>query len=780
MASPYPSLSSPDNDTSSGAQASSEGRSPGQFPSSSGPSPRTAPTQKRARLLYSCVSCRNSKLKCDRLQPCGKCIKKGRPDGCKYTPQPSRPKATMLSVRLKRLEGIEREMMDEGGGGVATAPPGARSGGKPTQSHGQVVKGGRVTTYVGATHFMAMLDDIEGLKDYFDEEDTAQESYDTGLQGPNSVLLNMNGRMSRDDILDVLPAQHIMDRLVHRFFLAGSPAMHIVHRPTFLRQYTQFCKDPDSASLEWIALLLIILALAIFFSTFNAPHELQSDSDVPPMDRYRQLRAAAGCALVASNYTNPSPMTIQPLILYVEAEFLVNRASQLQCYLLSSVCIRIMVKMGLHRDPSKLPNITPYDGEMRRRFWNLAIQVDLLVSFHLGLPSIIHGIDTDTRLPHNMVDDDFDENSTKLPPPRPDSEYTPLTYPIWKSALCRIFGQIVKQSHALEPPSHSEVMRLDELLEEKWKMVPEFIKLKPMRESLADSAGLLNQRFGLAAMYQKSRCILHRRYLVEPVPKEKHAYSRRACLDAALTLLDYQHTVYHGTLPGGILRQNGWFITSLAIHEYLMAGMVVYLAIQNKFYSEPLDDTGSTDNEEQLPSRDDLCTVLRRSLEVWEAVSRDSPTVKKAAVMMQTMVNRIEGPFEESNAQTKQASPSMESLMLNEDSVSPWRLSESNQSDNGQYMTPAWQQSMEPSEGYLQDFSGANSVPITPLRAEPALAWLEIGGSSDAMDWNSFDRAIRDDSSGTSRLMLEEGWQAQGDVFANGADSTSAVEPELL
>ncbi len=135
-------------------------------------------------------------------------------------------------------------------------------------------------------------------------------------------------------------------------------------------------------------MLLLIIALATYFSTFyGAAPSLPTTQTCHPWRGFRTYRSAAGWALVHSKYTNPRYWTLAPLILYVEAEFLINRTSQMQCYLLISVCIRIMLKMGLHRDPSKLPNIAPFDGEMRRRMWNMALQIDLIVSFHMGLPA---------------------------------------------------------------------------------------------------------------------------------------------------------------------------------------------------------------------------------------------------------------------------------------------------------------------------------------------------------------------------------------------------------
>lgn len=118
-------------------------------------------SKKRTRILLSCAPCRNSKLKCDRGQPCGQCAKKGRLDLCVYAPKPEkkRPAAKGVAARLKRLEGMVRDMMDDEGGPKPQAP---RDAGEPVapQVKGQVVHGDNATTYIGATHCLAMLEDV--------------------------------------------------------------------------------------------------------------------------------------------------------------------------------------------------------------------------------------------------------------------------------------------------------------------------------------------------------------------------------------------------------------------------------------------------------------------------------------------------------------------------------------------------------------------------------------------------------------------------------------------
>ncbi|KAI1074143.1 fungal-specific transcription factor domain-containing protein [Whalleya microplaca] len=606
--------------------------------------------QKRTRVLLSCAPCRYSKLKCDRATPCGQCLKKGKPEACQYAPRPEKHKpAKTMAARLKRLEGMVRGMIDTPPVAedkkVTPAQQGVQQG---TSAGGYVVEGGRAgagTNYVGGTHFMAMLEDIEDLKNYFDDSDEGvDENHDTweNMSPQDLIMLSRGVPRDKDELLALLPERSICDRIMNRYLNSNSPSRHIIHIPTFTKEYNSFWKNPNETSLHWIALLFMVLCLGIFFSSFNAPHELEMDSDIPAMDRVKQYRGAAGWALIWGKYSQPGFHTLQAFLLYVESDFVCNRVSQMNCYLLCSVLIRLMLKMGLHRDPSKLPNITPYYGEMRRRLWNLAVQIDLLVAFHLGLPCMIAGIESDTALPRNLVDSDFDEDSKELPPARPNSDYTTLTYPIYKASVARVFGLVARQAHALIVPSYAEIMKVDAKIEETWQSVPSFMKLKPLEESVTDPPMQVIQRFGLESLYQKSRCVLHRRFLCETVPKREHEYSRRVCLEAAIALLDCQYSMTEACKPGGLLSQHCWFLASLAVNDFLLADAVVALILQNK--NDP--EIGSNYNwmiqRTPLPPKDELLQLLKRSYGIWCEMAVMMPDFKRPAWVVRTMLVNIQ------------------------------------------------------------------------------------------------------------------------------------------
>lgn len=240
------------------------------------------------------------------------------------------------------------------------------------------------------------------------------------------------------------------------------------------------------------------------------------------------------------------------------------------------------------------------------------------------------------------MDEDFDEDTKELPPARPDTEYTHMTYPTFKAGICKLFGLVARQAHALTEPTYEEVMDLDTQLAAKFDAMPPFMKVRPLEECVTDPPFQVVQRFGIAALYHKAICVLHRRYLVEKAPRKEHEYSRRRCLLAALGLLEYQNSVFEATKPGGMLSQNGWFVSSLAMHDLLLAAMVVYLVIQNDHYAEPGGDFDWTKENTVLPSKRQLMESLKRSHRIWMEVATAAPEVRKAPEVLAIMFRKIE------------------------------------------------------------------------------------------------------------------------------------------
>lgn len=385
----------------------------------------------------------------------------------------------------------------------------------------------------------------------------------------------------------------------------------------------------------------MVLTIGLLFSPPASTSTASlSAPDPERMAQMKTYRAAAGWALVYGRYAQAGFETIAPFLLFVEAEMSINTSSQMGCYVLLGVCVRLMLKVGLHRDPSKLPNMTPFEGEMRRRMWSMAVTADVLVSFHVGLPSIVQSIESDTALPLNLVDEDFNENCAELPPPRQPTEFTTLSYPISKCAIAKVFGKIAVYSHSLSPPSYAEVQRLDQLLHDTWDKVPWTMKPRPLEECITDHPHQIMQRTGLASLFHKSRCVLHRHYLTEVNLRAEHADSRKKCLDSALNLLRRHDELWGDLQPDHVFSSSIWFFSVLTAYDFLLAVTVVYICVQSPTYPDgdnahPWFPPGTT-----MPTKTELVDLLK-SNGYWVAMMEGRAEFKKVSTVVSTILRKL-------------------------------------------------------------------------------------------------------------------------------------------
>lgn len=147
------------------------------------------PQTKRSRIQLSCTHCRHAKLKCNREKPCAQCIKKGRASLCIFPPSITRKKpAARMQNRLDHLESLVKGVMtsqppdtahNDSANNSNTSPsafilqlqkpieapkniiePPTSTNNAVSSASGQVLLAPNETTYVGATHWAAMLDDV--------------------------------------------------------------------------------------------------------------------------------------------------------------------------------------------------------------------------------------------------------------------------------------------------------------------------------------------------------------------------------------------------------------------------------------------------------------------------------------------------------------------------------------------------------------------------------------------------------------------------------------------
>ncbi|GMG08737.1 unnamed protein product [Aspergillus oryzae] len=374
--------------------------------------------------------------------------------------------------------------------------------------------------------------------------------------------------------------------------------------------------DPSQTCIVWIGMLCAIMRLAML--------SYHREGDEPPEFRGKTLDMAgtfrnlmAQC-LTLADYTKPYPSLIESLIFHLHGDWIQTKDADVSVWVLVGVIARLAMRMGYHRDSKMFPNITPFQGEMRRRVWTIVRQYDLMFSFQVGLPSMIRSTDSDTEFPRNLYDDDFDENCKELPPSRPPNEPTPVSCLIAKGRLTYAFGRVIEHTSSIQSPSYDQVMEIDAELRRARDLIPEHLVVRPVEESQ-----------------------------LEP-PKIVMARCAVACIDSAMELLRFQSMLHSETVTR--IRNKHDRLTALVSTDFLLAATIVSLDL---YHGHQFQSGGRTSGDTYAwgrERREEMIAAIQRSKEIWDELRDDALEAWKASGALGVMLARLNLGYSDSNA----------------------------------------------------------------------------------------------------------------------------------
>ncbi|KAF9249023.1 transcriptional regulator family: Fungal Specific TF [Penicillium roqueforti] len=583
------------------------------------PNPQPASINRRSKPQLSCNLCRRRKLRCDRNQPCLTCTARGLALSCAYpnnqapqSPRPhgahrARPQATVQD-RLGQLEQIVVSLMQKTTDGqdrpdqhpVASAPqdgpqedsPGLaiNTADSPAQSDGgSVWFSSSDAQYVGGTHWAAILDGIADIKEQLEQEDYGNTEKPAML---HTFLLYGCKSASKEDILAALPDRPAVDRYISQYFNRLDLAPSCLHSGQFSREYERFWENQAQTSIMWLGLLFSMICLAVLASS-AADSSSSPGVRNPLVDTYREKIVQC---LILGEYTKSGRYIFETLYHYLTIEYSIRKDADRDIWILSGISVNIALRMGYHRDPSHLPGISPFTGEMRRRAWATIVQGDILISTQMGMPRMIKDWQCDTVEPRNLNDSDFHEDCTELPPSRPETEITTVSHLVARWRIFAALGSIVDFTASVRPVAYDEVMRLDRILRDAEATVPAYLRMKGMAAAVTDPPQVIMHRLFLRLMFHKGQIMLHCKYLT-PDPSASsndpvsYSYSRTSCIEAALGILEIQRILDEETNPDGQLYMMRWRASSFIKHEFLTATMLLcFLARQSNGSPNALTD----------------------------------------------------------------------------------------------------------------------------------------------------------------------------------------------
>ncbi|KAI1609848.1 fungal-specific transcription factor domain-containing protein [Exophiala viscosa] len=601
---------------------------------------------KRNRQPLSCGPCRFKKLKCDRGHPCETCVKRGEPANCTYgkaAPVLSRSESNNNATsgrgkaqeRLRHLEQLVMQMVN------TSDPPSNNGNPSPPESdvtnssiaqEGHLQYGSTESRYVGSTHWSAILQNIQELKTALGTEQTTSteldETDDTEPQNSESLFGPVSHLSLAQILAQSLPPRLQVDRRLSTYFNSRYMVIPFIHRTQFQRQYEQFWRTPLETPPLWVSILFSICCMSAGLS--EAVGAESSNSEDQPSARMTFLNAACQC-LRLGGFLRPKRYVIEALALYTQCQYMAVLDPSGGVGLIWSILVRHAYRSGYHRDATHFPRFNVFEGEMRRRIWAMLRQFDLMISFQLGLPSQITPNSWDTLNPRNLTDTDFDEHTTVLPPSRPESEATEILYFIVKSRLMTSFGKVCAHALSFRNSTEKEIMDLDAEVRAVHKTVPDILRIKPMSQSFADPSYLIMVRLNCEFLFQKSICVLHRKYMTQG----GYPASTEACIDAAVAITKHMLDLHKEFKPGGQLHADRWMLSSFTMNDFYLASMVLCLGLSMWKKANP---GKKWSDDEKIESQ---YSLLKDAFGICEELSPSSTEARRIADVLRVVLGQM-------------------------------------------------------------------------------------------------------------------------------------------
>lgn len=323
--------------------------------------------------------------------------------------------------------------------------------------------------------------------------------------------------------------------------------------------------------------------------------------------------------LTLGQFAKGGKYMLETMINHLACEAILCRDTDIELWFLLGMIVQLALSLGYNREPRNFPNISEFDGEMRRRVWAAIVQMDLRLSSQLGLPHLLKLQHCDTAEPHSLLDSDFDQATVKLPPSRPETEVTPVLYGLAKNRIDSISALISDAIADTRSNPYTEIIDLDQKLHEADASLPPIFQWQPLSQSFTVPPQIILYRIWLQVSVQRAVIWLHRKYLAPSYTQVQCQYSRNSCVQAAMKLLEFQQLLDEEMRPDGQLHSVCWMQSSVIKSTFLLGMSVLcyYIQLSKTMPDVPLDQHTSAK----------IFSLLRNTYSIWQCerfVSRDA------------------------------------------------------------------------------------------------------------------------------------------------------------
>lgn len=389
----------------------------------------------------SCVTCRKRKVRCDKHEPCGNCVKAH--IDCIFPPpgraprKPRKPHDAELLKRLRRLESVVDSLgaqVDEDGvvhehdatnherRSISTdVDHDTGNDRRSSLEYGLgrlMIKGGR-SRYVSNEFWSSLGEEIHEIRNVLDGATSDDENEQDASKGQESEPYNHHqgflfGYSSLVyDMSKLHPHPSQIFIIWETFKENVDPVVKILHVPCAKNIIMKAAVSAQSLSKANEAIFYSICFAAIVSMTDDQAKQLLGEEKHLLMRKYR---FAVEQALSRASFLNSSNlMVLQAFVMFLIVVKYIDTTRSI--WALSGLAMQQAQAQGLHRDGSNF-KLNPFETEMRRRLWWHISLLDARASEDYGADPTFSEHLFDTKMPMNINDDELWPGMTEPPKER--------------------------------------------------------------------------------------------------------------------------------------------------------------------------------------------------------------------------------------------------------------------------------------------------------------------------------------------------------------------------
>lgn len=338
------------------------------------------------------------------------------------------------------------------------------------------------------------------------------------------IIKSQNSRVPFDLTNLQLPSSDDADLLKAQYFVAFESAYRILHKPTFDLQYQQFLTDPKAAATSLLLKNLLVLALG------SSLHE-HDDSVRTRKLAHQWIRHAQEWLSdpLEKDKMSISGLQIHCLTLLARKVFSIGED---HVWLSTGELIHKAMQMGLHRDPDRLPAMSLFDMEMRRRLWATILELAVQSALDCGMPPRISLEEYDTKPPSNIFDEEIQESSKEV---RCHGENIFTSSTIQRILLTSLPTrlEILRLVNGVRSQlTYDQVLALSSKITSACVAINDLVNQHPERELGQVSRNLLDY------LVRRFYLTLHIPFATIAQTDPRFYYSMKVCVDTAIAIID--------------------------------------------------------------------------------------------------------------------------------------------------------------------------------------------------------------------------------------------------